>query len=139
MCQYYDPPELWAEGQRTAVKQHRCGECGRTIEPSETYTQMRARAEGRWYGGKECAQCHEARRWLVEVCDGWLLTDVLNDLECHLDEPKPIWSVSLGRLVIRMRKRWRRKDGSLWPAEDIRAVANKAIAATRSGAGETAR
>ena len=53
----YDGPEWIRKTQQAARKQHRCGECGRCIQPGERYV----KAVGMWEGlistHRRCSHC----------------------------------------------------------------------------------
>ena len=130
MCVDYDPPDVFRVNDRTAAKQHRCIECGRTIEPGETYRYAVGLSEGWWWKAKQCAQCAQASRWLSVVCSGFLYEDVLHELEDHVHEPYPIATVQLAKLVVLMRRNWQR-NGALVPADDVCALVDRAVAPFR--------
>jgi len=126
MCVDYDPPNVWRETTRRARKPHHCDECGRTIQPGETYRTCVGLTD-HWYGNKSCGQCTAALHWLTVVCRGYLLGDILDELAQHTEEPHPISTLALARLVVRMRKKWLRRDGTLWPVDDIEQLVNQAL------------
>jgi hypothetical protein len=103
---------------RVARKAHRCDECGRTIEPGETYWPWTGLGEGRFDHGKMCVHCEAAAQWLVEVCNGYLFHGIAQDLREHWDEDWSYRNLWLGRAVVGMGRRWRRLDGSLMPVPD---------------------
>ena len=45
----------------TARKDHRCGECGRTIKPGEEYEIYKGKYEGKIYTEKTCLDCVSLR------------------------------------------------------------------------------
>lgn len=108
----------FATVERRARKEHRCGECGRTIEPGESYWILGGVAEGTIYRTKTCAHCKAGPcAWLVKHCRGYLLEGVLEDIEEHWDYPDPALGLGgmaeVGRLLVSMRRRWRRHDGAM--------------------------
>lgn len=131
MCVDYYPPDVSREVSRTARKEHRCGECRRTIDPGERYVVQTSLYEGSWWEGKVCAQCRAATEWLIIICRGYLCEDVLDELSDHLYEPPPISSVALGRLVVRMRHQWRRRDGR-WSDAEIAELVDRAVTPWRA-------
>lgn len=118
-----------------------CCECGRTIEPLETHTSFEwayeAGEDGEPISGSAtyrkqfCAQCEAAGHWLDKVCGGHLYgsDQIYEDLLEHWDEePPPIVSLNLGRLIAGMRRQWKRRDGSLIPAPVVKAWASAGAA-----------
>lgn len=125
----YDPAMVWREAWRRARKQHRCEECSRPIDPGERYHFVTGLNEpgDPWWSAKQCGQCYEAARWLSVVCAGYLLTDVLRELVEHMEEePYPLATLQLGKLIVLMRRRWVRR-GERVPAEEVRALVDRAL------------
>ena len=105
-----------SEGQRRAKKAHKCGECGRTIEPGETYESVSGIYDGSFDTYKTCLQCCSVRKWLANVCAGWVYSEVLEEIEEHFYEGYGMW---LGRAAVSMRRKWRKFDGSLMLPMDL--------------------
>lgn len=100
---------------RTARKQHACYDCGRKIEPGERYyfaTGISNDDWRRWDTYRECAHCQYAAKWLLAECGGYLFGGILEDLEEHWDG-ELMRDLHIGRAIVGLRRRWRRKDGSL--------------------------
>lgn len=101
-----------SERSVTARKAHHCGECGRTIDPGETYQ----RAAGCWWGDfwhqRTCSHCAALRPMLREI-DPDYYEDYYGGLSEHLYESRDQIPVSLLRALVNMQRRWRRRDGSL--------------------------
>lgn len=57
---YDDDGVYLGGGRRKARKAHRCGECGRTIEPGETYRYWTWVFDGRADDSRLCAHCDAA-------------------------------------------------------------------------------
>lgn len=116
MCMIYDAEEwkVFHEEQRTAAKVHNCTECGRRIDRGERYFYSTGLIDACWYTHKICEHCDTCRQWLLVVCNGYLFCGVLEDLENHWEEWQ-LRSMWLGRRIVESRRRWRRKDGSLYP------------------------
>jgi hypothetical protein len=93
-----------------ARKPHKCGECLRTIEPGEIYEKTVGIHEGDFDTYITCEQCVSVRDWLQKVCGGWIYSMVEEDIAEHFREGYGIW---LGRAAVSMRRKWRRRDGSL--------------------------
>lgn len=116
MCMY-DGDSYWKMASSKTVranKEHRCSECGRAIvsgERYESFTGLSADWDG-WFYSKTCEHCVAARRWLEVECRGWLYEAVREDLAEHFGEQPDL---ALGRLIVGMRRAWRRWDGTLMP------------------------
>lgn len=138
MCRvdYGDDAGAWLkEPDRTvATEPEQCCECERTIESGETMTYFEwtydldedgeplpdAKAN---YSEQFCVHCEAAAIWLDEVCSGHLYGkwQIIEDLEEHWDEEGyPIKTIDLGRLLVGMKKQWKRKDGSRTPVSVIK-------------------
>ena len=116
MVDYAEPSKVFHAIERTARKQHRCGECGRAIETGERYEAAQMMDYGGyWFGCKTCQHCIAARQWLLNECDGWVYAGVYEDLREHWDENTLLRSLWLGRVIVGMRRKWRKRDGSLMP------------------------
>jgi hypothetical protein len=104
---------------RRAAKSHRCGECGRTIERGEVHeyaSMLWDDGVAEWHHHRTCAHCIAARHWLLVQCDGWCYSMVREDLEEHWNEDITLRTVSLGRLIVGMRRGWKRlTDDRLMP------------------------
>lgn len=97
---------------RTARKQHVCQECGRMIEPGESYEFVAAKYDGDLWTGKTCAHCVAVRKWLIEVCGGYIYGGVRDDLSEHKHEGyNPRW---LAAAVGCMGRKWRNSKGNLF-------------------------
>jgi len=112
---------------RKARKAHTCAECRRVIQPGETYKRTAAVYDGRWGTWQTCAHCRVAQAWLSRECGGFLQEGVLEDLEEHMDE---FWGkdshrrLEVGRLIVGMRRDWKRFDGAgLMPVPRLKAAA----------------
>lgn len=103
---------------RKARIEHRCGDCLRSIEPGETYEYFTALYDGYWFEAKTCVHCIEARRWLLDVCGGWLYTEVLDELREHYIESSLYASVSLGRLLAAGKRQWKNRSVE-WVKEKV--------------------
>ena len=54
-CDGYAYP--YSEATRKAKKEHKCGECCRTIKPGEKYWYATGLFEGDWFEAKVCPDC----------------------------------------------------------------------------------
>lgn len=119
--------EFSTNREQTARKAHRCGDCSRTIEPGERYLYAAGKSEGYFFTAKMCAHCWAACQWLSIVCRGWMYGGVWEDLELHfVDEPPPITSLDLGRLLVVRNNQFRTRSGEPIDPEVIRYVAERA-------------
>lgn len=106
MCRVDDSEcaTIWQEQQRKAGKDHVCSECRRWIWVGEHYRHVSALSDGRWSRDHVCLHCTAAAEWLTAACGGYLLTEVLEELEEHWDEGYR--SIAFARLIVGMRRRW---------------------------------
>lgn len=132
MCMW-DDGESWELARhqwRTAAKDHRCGECNRTISKGERYEYVTGLYDGHWDTERTCEQCHQVTRWLNVVCGGFMYQAVQMDLFEHITgEESYLRSAPLTRLGRWMDKDWRDRAGNLRPVDAVREVTDSAIAA----------
>lgn len=95
---------------RRARKEHRCVDCGRTIQRGERYLSAGGLYEGAWWADKQCEHCNGAAQLLVRECGGFLFAGVQEDLAEHVSEPLP-WRMQAARYVVGMRRQWKRFRG----------------------------
>lgn len=97
-----------------ARKEYRCAECGRGIAVGERHEYFAGLSGdwGGWFYNRTCAHCVAARHWLSVECHGWLYGAVWEDMANHFGEQP---GLALGRLLVGMRRQWRRWDGTLMP------------------------
>lgn len=118
MCSV-DDGEPWQMGgfpeTRKARKAHACCECGRRIEPGETYEYVAGKIDGDFRQWKTCAHCSAAGSWLDEECNGHLFGGIAVDLNEHWNYgyEAPYRSVWLARAIVGMRRQWRTRRGAL--------------------------
>lgn len=127
MCMVDDADgwKVFRSETRRAAKSHGCYECGRKIEPRETYEYATGLIDDHWYSMHTCAQCVELKRWLVVVCNGYLFGGVWEDIEQHWHEDWLYHSLAFGRIVVYMRDR---KLQTLSP-ERVKELVDSALAA----------
>lgn len=107
-----DPCEFYHEAKHKARKQHRCGECGRTIEPGETYMSASGKSDGDVWTAKVCRHCRVAVAWLAAQCGGSVFGEIAEDLRNHVDEYSRAPGVKkLARIYVGIRRQWKRFDG----------------------------
>lgn len=125
MADSADPCEVFETCWYTARKQHRCGECGRTIEPRERYEKTFVVFEGDASSHKTCGHCVEARRWLLRECHGYVVGEVETDLREHWEEARHVKAYltrELARIVYGLRVQWTRRDGTVMALPKVRDV-----------------
>lgn len=88
-----------------AKKAHKCNECGRPIEPGETYRCTSGLGDGCWTVNKVCAHCTVAAKWLLHNCHGYMDTCVREDIEHHVEDYR---RMDLARVAVGMRRKWKR-------------------------------
>lgn len=77
----YEQPEFSTVTNPVARRQHRCYECGSTIQPGERYE----RVDGKWDGYldtfKTCPHCTALRKWVTAnlPCFCWGYGNVIED------------------------------------------------------------
>ena len=107
----FDPPEFSVHRTHTARKPHTCGECGRVIAIGEKYDRIDSKYDGHMWSNKACAHCVGARGWLVKHCEGYLIDGLTEELSEHWHD-EGYRTDGLGRLVVGIRRSWRRFDGA---------------------------
>lgn len=116
MCMIDGADDDWVNlgsEMRRARKEHQCFECSRVIAKGEQYEVAKGKSDFGIETYKTCAHCVWARSWLLVECNGFLFGGVEDDLRDHWDENWELRSVDLGRRILGMRARWRRRDGAL--------------------------
>jgi hypothetical protein len=102
-------PVVLASENPVARVEHGCQLCGRTIEPGERYNRQRNIGDDGPYVFKACAHCNAYVRLtdLSSWCDdGYTIDDVYEYEPCTMREAR--WRAQ-------HRRKWRRRDGSLYP------------------------
>ena len=56
-----DMPDFFTRSMPTAHNEHKCGECGRVINPGEKYEYVSGKWDGDWEVYKTCADCLSIR------------------------------------------------------------------------------
>lgn len=108
-----DLASVWNETTQKARKPHKCGECGREIEPGELYVRVWAIGSEGPFQGKWCAHCDVGKDWLWENCSGSLLGGVIEDLEEHVRDyrGRAVCVPRLHRICIGAARSWRVERG----------------------------
>lgn len=112
-CDCDGEAEFISHQVRRARKQHKCYECGCSIEPGTKYEQI----FGKWNGDvshfKTCHLCLEVRTWasISVPCFCWTFGDVLDNVRTLVDEARhdmpPGWMFEWGRRMVPIRRRQR--------------------------------
>lgn len=109
--------EVLHETKPIARKEHRCSCCGRTIRKGEGYRRQDNVFDGRRYAYKTCAHCDAATTRAIQLgSDYWdegIDYDFIENALCDYRE-----TVSDLRMLVGIRRRWTRRDGSLWPVPE---------------------
>lgn len=109
---------------RKARKPHSCEECGRIIEPGETYHPTAGSWEGDFFTIKACAHCNIFRKWIDKADDyynegyfGGAHAWVNNGYYSAGDLPGSTWvqRLALYRMARQFNRRWRDRAGALVP------------------------
>lgn len=118
---YDGPNEFSRTTQHTARKEHRCGECHRTIYPGERYTYASWKFDGDFSSAKMCRHCSVAADWLNENCGGFLISGIREDIQQHVSDYRGDAACvpRLKRIDVGMRRKWKvgygAKRGQLMP------------------------
>jgi hypothetical protein len=92
----------WSETHRTARKDHRCGECARSISKGETYWYASGVHGRRGFSAKTCDHCHIASDWLTANCSGYMYGSQIEDIHEHAEANIPML-----RIVVGARRQWK--------------------------------
>ena len=89
MCRVSDDggAKVWNTEHRVARKDHRCGECFRTIMAGEPYEYHHYVSEDGWCGEhKVCSHCAVLGNWIQIECGGTICGELIEDIEEHATE-----------------------------------------------------
>lgn len=109
----YEYPEFFSSYIQTARKEHRCGECGCTIQPGEKYEYVCGKWDGCVSVEKTCERCYDLRKWVSNniPCFCWAYGNVYDDAreainEARLRAPEETHGVLFGfqRRVVAIRQ-----------------------------------
>lgn len=122
-CDYDFTWEVYRRSTHVARKQHKCYECGRTIQPGERYEYAFGIGDGRAWHMPTCPHCLAIREW-VEAhvpCSCWshghMLEDVGNDVDAYWHEAPGFLMGYLRRLAAQKRARGWRRVGHMYVRE----------------------
>lgn len=115
---------FYSEGTVTARKQHKCGDCGRTIEPGTQYVKTAGAVYGDFWTWKSCRHCHVLRQIVRAIDedtyydeDGFNLRDWFYDnnspAEIRYHVQDPIKALGYYRIVRWYGDRWLDRNGQL--------------------------
>lgn len=111
---------FWADSYPKARISHRCADCGRTIDPGETYRKGSGMDGGTAWTWKECSHCLAYMR-LSHMCDDWWADEgygweMFADYEAQGRDEE--------RWKRQYRRQWRTSHGTLFPIPSRVAVPN---------------
>jgi hypothetical protein len=130
MCLYYDYDDgvYFDSGRRTARKPHHCDECGRTIDPGETYWYQSGAMDGQASTIKMCRHCDAIIDLGVKLtgCPRYWYIGTLLDLDPEIgfvgnilgDEGHDLGEAERGLMLsahAAARRGWRDEQGGLLP------------------------
>jgi hypothetical protein len=110
--------------QVKARKHHNCDECGRVIEPGETYRRTAGSWEGDFFTNVACGHCYVFRKHISRADDcyfegyyGGAHEWVCNRYISAGELPGTTWEQRLGllRMTRQFERRWRDRSGALLP------------------------
>lgn len=111
---------MLGDSKPKARVEHRCGLCNRVIGVGETYHRARIVGDDGPYVFKKCAHCSATLRlYFDEIV--WEPSEGYCDEDFHNWEPSTIHGA---RLRAQYRRKWRRRDGTLYPVPTALAVAS---------------
>jgi hypothetical protein len=103
--------QIFQESRRKARKVHHCTECGRAIAIGESYRYEAGICEGYLDTHKTCDHCMVARQWLLDNCEGWVYSQVLEEIREHAEEYPKI-ALGLYKIAIGGARKWKKKHSN---------------------------
>lgn len=87
----YEPPEFYTREGHRANKQHRCSECGTTIQPGDKYIRTVGKWEGYFGEFKECMNCVSLIEAAQEHFECFCFThgNIIEEIQVELEECMP--------------------------------------------------
>jgi hypothetical protein len=100
-----DTPSIYEEVKRRARKQHKCSECGWTIEPASQYVKISGLWDGEWTHSKQCLSCNEIGDRFVQETDccyaiGQLYSELQDSEILDYDRETKTWASKVDWLKI---------------------------------------
>lgn len=103
----------------TARTTHRCEECGRRIDPRETYIRTAGKWEGEFYTNVACSHCAVARSWLGTIDKNYLFETFYGGLwDCVAETKDELDGEERARIQMlwtALTSQWRDESGTLMP------------------------
>lgn len=109
-----DPAEVYRSAYQRARKPHACNECGRSIEPGESYQYIFMVYDSVGCTFRVCEHCCVGVNWLIENCGGWVCEQVREELDEHAEE-YPDLAGPLQQFAADMLRGWKLPGGRLMP------------------------
>jgi hypothetical protein len=109
--------ECYSVTRRTARKEHKCGECRRTILAGEPYDYHSFVYEGEGGNHSVCTHCAVLTEWIVRECGGTVTGELIEDIEEHAKEYE---RGDLGNLAACARAHWMKGPSFRKPYPGIR-------------------
>lgn len=81
-----EPADFYRVMKPIARREHKCGECGRTILSGERYERHTFGSEGTASGHCICSHCAVLSEWLLIECGGSIVGELIVDIEEHATE-----------------------------------------------------
>jgi hypothetical protein len=101
--------DAYSVTRRVARKEHRCGECRRTILVGEPYDLHGMVYEGTASSHSVCTHCAVLTEWLVQECGGTVTGELIEDIEEHAQEYR---RDDLKELALLARGQWSWSEGT---------------------------
>ena len=108
-----EPADVYNVVKPIARKEHRCGECGRTILRGEPYERHSMVYDGSASTHAVCEHCAVLTEWLVIECGGTITHEMISDIEEHAQEYR---RSDLAELATAARGKWESFRGKPLPA-----------------------
>jgi len=104
-----DRADLYSIANRIARKEHRCGECRRTILVGEPYERHSMVYEGTASDHIICSHCAVLSAWIGVQCGGTVCGELIEDIEEHAQEYN---RTDLKELALEARGQWCWSEGT---------------------------
>lgn len=104
-----DRADAYSVYEPIARKEHCCGECCRTILAGERYERHNIVYDGSASTHLVCSHCAVLSDWLIKVCGGTVIGELIMDIEEHAQEYN---RADLKELATWARGRWAWEEGT---------------------------